>query len=120
MKSNYQKLQIWQKSFQLSLEIYEVTKDFPKEEIFGLTSQMRRSAVSIPSNIAEGAGRNTKKDFAHFLSISKSSANELETQILIAEGLKYIGSEKSEKLQSDIQEILRMITKFIQNLSSTN
>ncbi len=88
--------------------------------MFGLTSQMRRSSISIPSNIAEGAGRNSKKEFIHFLSIAKSSCNELETQILLAEGLNYIDLKKSEELQQDILEILKMLKTLIKNLSSKN
>ncbi len=116
MKSNYQKLQVWQKAMQLCIKIYSVTKDFPKEEVFGLTSQMRRSAVSIPSNIAEGKGRDSDKSFIQFLLIAKGSGDELETQVLIAEGLKYITSEKSEELQKDIQEVLKMISSLITTL----
>ncbi|MFA5010608.1 MAG: four helix bundle protein [Ignavibacteria bacterium] len=81
-------LEVWKKSIDLVSEIYEITKSFPKEEIYGLTNQIRRSAVSIPSNIAEGAGRNHDKEFIQFLYIAMGSSSELETQIFICKNLK--------------------------------
>jgi len=81
---NLQELKIWQKAINLSIGVYEITSNFPKEEKYGLISQIRRSAVSIPSNIAEGAGRNSNKEFVHFLSIANGSAFELQTQLIIS------------------------------------
>lgn len=87
MKSGYKDLIVWQKAIKLVILIYDLTKAFPQNEIYGITSQMRRSSVSIPSNIAEGSKRRTKKDFEHFLSIALGSAAELETQLIISENL---------------------------------
>jgi four helix bundle protein len=106
---NYKDLQVWQKAFELCAVIYQITKKFPKEELFGLVSQMRRCAVSVPSNIAEGHGRGSNKEFAHFLRISIGSCNELETQIMLSEKLKYIDKKISSKLQNDCNEILKML-----------
>ncbi len=97
MLKNYRELKVWQKSYHLCLTIYKVTKDFPKDERYGLISQTRRSAVSIPSNIAEGYGRKTTSDYLLFLYIAYGSLCELETQILIAKGLDYVKAEKLEK-----------------------
>ena len=87
---NYKQLKIWNKSIDLVVDIYKATAEFPRDERFGLTSQTQRSAVSIPSNIAEGAGRNSGKEFVHFLAVSNGSSYELETQILVAERLNFI------------------------------
>ena len=106
--NNYKELKIWQKSVDLAVHVYEVTKSFPKEEIYGLTAQLRRSAVSIPSNVAEGAGRNTKKDFSNFLGISYGSSCELETQIIIAEKVKLIDQLALNSIQQQIDEIQKM------------
>ena len=116
MKSNYRDLTVWQKAFDLSTKIYEITKGFPKEEMFGLVSQMRRCATSIPSNIAEGKGRDSDKELSYFLRIAKGSCNELETQILISQKLGYISSKQSEELQSDCEEVLKMLTALIQKM----
>lgn len=91
---DYKELEVWKKGILLVLEIYEAAKAFPKEEIYALTDQIKRAAVSIPSNIAEGASRNTKKEFIQFLYIALASASELETQMIIAEKLGYIKMEK--------------------------
>ena len=106
--NNYKELKVWQKSVDLAVKIYEATKDFPREEIYGLTSQIRRSAVSIPSNIAEGAGRNTKKDFNNFLGISNGSSCELDTQLIIANRVSFLDSTILEMLQQDLTEIQKM------------
>ena len=113
-------LKVWTNSINLVTMIYQVTSDFPKEELFGITSQMRRAAVSIPSNIAEGAARNSKKEFNNFLSIALGSASELETQILISRNLNYLNSNNSEKLLNDLNEIQKMIQGLMKNLKSTN
>jgi four helix bundle protein len=106
--NNYKELKVWQKSIDLAVKIYETTKTFPREEMYGLTSQIRRSAVSIPSNIAEGAGRNTKKDFNNFLGISNGSSCELDTQLIIASRVDFIDAALLEVLQKDISEIQKM------------
>ena len=96
---NYNNLQIWQLAMDLVEEIYKLTASFPIEEKFGMVSQMTRAAVSIPSNIAEGAGRNSDKDFAHFISIAIGSLYELNTQIVLSERLGYINQSQSQELQ---------------------
>ena len=95
---NYRDLIVWQKAMDLVEKVYHTTKEFPREEIYGLTSQLRRAAVSIPSNIAEGQGRRTDKEYANFLSMARGSLHEAETQILIAERLKYIKKEPTQTL----------------------
>src|SRR5688500_3857401 len=90
---NYRDLIAWQKAMDFVEKVNKATKGFPKEELYGLTSQLRRSAVSIPSNIAEGQGRRTDNEYAHFVSIANGSLHEAETQILIAERLSYLGKE---------------------------
>jgi four helix bundle protein len=114
---NYKDLEVWQKAFQLSIEIYRLTKKFPQEEKFGLTSQLRRCAVSIPSNIAEGKGRNTDRELRHFLYIAKGSANELETQLLIAEKIGYISSEELKPVLEKGDSVLKMLAKFIKAIN---
>ena len=106
---NYKELMIWKMSRELVKEIYLITKSFPDDERFGLISQMRRCSISIPSNIAEGSGRSTDKDFAHFLSMSISSAFELEAQLLVSNDLGYINDETVNKLERKINELQKMI-----------
>lgn len=98
--------------------VYEAVAIFPQEERYGLTSQMTRSAVSIPSNIAECAGRNTNREFTHFLSIAMGSMFELETQLLIAERVGYIDNVKSTSLRESLHSLQRMSTVFMNNLES--
>ncbi len=112
MAHQYQKLIFWQKSMDLVEMVYKITADFPKSEQFGLTSQMRRCSVSIPSNIAEGSKRNSNKDFYHFLTISFGSGAELETQLQIAKRLNFICEEEYEKINLFLTEIMKMINKF--------
>ncbi len=102
-------LDVWKKSIEFVTRIYEVTKNFPKEELYGLSSQMRRAAISIPSNIAEGATRKNKTEFIQFLYISMSSAAELDTQIIIAKNLNYLDTPKVQLLQDELDAICRMI-----------
>ena len=106
---NFKELKVWQSAMLLTKAIYVITDQFPEKEKFGLTSQIRRSAVSIPSNIAEGSGRGTDKDFVHFLHISFGSACELETQITLANGLTYVSHLQTEEKNEQIQEIKRML-----------
>ncbi len=102
---DYKKYIVWQKSHELVLDIYKTTRIFPKDELFALTSQMKRSSSSIPTNIAEGCGRNSDKDFCRFLYFSFGSANELEYQIMLSIDLKFIESENGQKLLFQIEEI---------------
>ena len=113
---DYKKLAVWGKSYQLTLKIYEVTKTFPKEEVYGLTSQLRRAAYSIPANIAEGSGRGTDKELAHFLQIALGSANELEFHLSLTHDLHYLETKAHQELESHILEIQRMIVGLIQHL----
>ena len=101
-------LDVWKKSIDLVTKIYKCTKDNPKEEVYGLTSQIRRSAVSIPSNIAEGSARTTKKDFSHFLAIALGSVAELETQLIISKNLGFLQDAVLEDLVSELTSIRRM------------
>ncbi|MDB5284784.1 MAG: four helix bundle protein [Bacteroidota bacterium] len=116
----YQDLKIWQKGIDLVVNVYQATSEFPKEEKFGLTSQMRRSAVSIPSNIAEGAGRNSDNDFVRFLSIANGSSYELETQVIVANRLKLLSNESCEAVCGQLNEIQKMNYIFQQRLTNKN
>ncbi|HUH32527.1 MAG TPA: four helix bundle protein [Daejeonella sp.] len=107
---NFKDLRVWQKSIDLTTEIYAMLSYFPAEEKFGLVSQMKRAAVSIPSNIAEGAGRNSNKEFKHFLSISLGSLFEIETQLIIANRLRLINTEVTQELNIKISDLQRMIS----------
>ncbi|GHT20529.1 four helix bundle protein [Bacteroidia bacterium] len=113
---NFKQLQIWQKARIFVKDIYVITKNFPKEELFCLTQQIRRAAVSIPSNIAEGAGRNSNADYAHFVDIANGSAFEVETQLYLALDLEYITQEEFEKINTDLIEIERMMYNFLLSL----
>lgn len=99
---DFKKLNVWQSSHQLVLKVYQITQFFPKEELFGLTSQMRRSFASISYNISEGAGRNSEKEFANFLNIALGSSNEAENQLILAKDLKYITNENFEILTEEL------------------
>jgi four helix bundle protein len=106
----FKELKVWKQSVDLAVDVYQMTKNFPNEERYGITSQVQRSAVSIPSNIAEGAGRNSSNEFNHFLGISSESSNELETQLIIANRLNYLSSENLEKISKQIFDIQNMIS----------
>lgn len=110
--SNFRKLIIWQKAMNLVTKTYDSTKNFPKEEIFGLTSQIRRCSISIPSNIAEGHGRESNKEYLRFLNISIGSLFELQTQLEIAKNIAYLTEEDFNTLYEDSREIERMLVSF--------
>jgi len=112
----FKDLRIWQKSIEIVSDIYILTKKFPKEELYGLTSQIRRSAISIPSNIAEGFRRYHNKEYKQFLYIALGSCAELETQIAIARMLKYITEEKETELIEKLDHICRMTSNLIKKL----
>jgi len=118
MLKNYKELKVWQKSYQLCLEMYKTTKTFPKNEGFGLTSQMRRATLSIPSNIAEGYGRKTTPEYLRFLYIAYGSTCELETQLLLSGDLGYLNKENLSELQRDIGEVERMLKALIKSLEN--
>jgi len=113
---DFRKLSVWQKSHKLAVMIYQETKKFPKEEVYGITSQLRRAIVSIPTNIAEGCGRGSDKDFAKFAQISIGSASESEYLILLSNELGYIEEDVSDHLIEKVCEIKRMLTSLIKNL----
>ncbi len=115
---NFKELKIWNNSMDLAVEVYKQTSRFPSEEKFNLISQIRRCAVSIPSNIAEGAGRNSDKEFNLFLGIAKGSSFELQTQVIISNRLKFISDEKFEVMNNSIAEVQKMITGFQSKLKS--
>jgi len=113
----FRELEVWKKSILLCKEYYIISKNFPKDELFGLTSQSRRSLYSIPSNIAEGAGRDTNPQFCQFLNIALGSSFEFETQVIIANDLDLINANDFESLMSDIRHIQNMIIRLKQNYS---
>lgn len=112
----YRDLLIWQKSMALVSEVYKLTKSFPNEEMFGLSAQLRKASVSVPSNIAEGYGRNSTKDYVRFLHIAIGSLYEIQTQIEIAFELKYLPSEDFTRLDKLMKEIERMISSLLRKL----
>ncbi len=109
-------LDVWKRSIELVASIYKITSSFPREELYGLTSQIRRSAVSLPSNIAEGAARNHVNEFRQFLYISLASGAEMETQLIISKMLSYITDEESQELINELNSISRMIQGLIKSL----
>ncbi len=113
---DYRELIVWQKAMDLVEMIYHTSVKFPKEELYGLTSQIRRASVSIPSNIAEGQGRRTTRDFLHFLGMAYGSVKEVETQVLIAERLGYIDKNHSLKLVEATTEVARLISGLTNSL----
>lgn len=114
--SHFRTLLIWQKAMTLVTAIYQATKSFPKEELFGLTSQLRRCSVSIPSNIAEGSGRESDKEYLRFLNISVGSLFELQTQLEIAKNIDYLTQEQFNKQYEDTRELERMLISFIKKV----
>lgn len=113
----HQKLEAWSKAIELVTDVYKNSEHFPKEERYGLTSQIRRAAVSIPANLAEGAGRRSQKEFAHFLSNSQGSASELETDLIIANKLGYLDEATFTKLIGQLERIGRLITGLVRHVS---
>ena len=109
-------LDAWKRSIDFVVEVYKMTETFPKEEKFGLTSQIRRASVSIPANIAEGAARRSEKEFLHFLSIAQGSASEVETEMLIANKLGFLEKENHKVLDSSLADIGRMLTGLSNHL----
>jgi four helix bundle protein len=112
----FKELEIWKRSRLFCSEVYQVTASFPSDEKFGLTNQLRRALVSIPSNIAEGSSRNSNKDFSRFLEIAIGAAYEIETQVLIAFDLRFVSIEECEKLVNELAEIIKIISRFRSSL----
>ena len=117
--NTFRDLLIWQKAMQLVTKSYSLTATFPKDELFGLTSQLRRCSISIPSNISEGFGRGTNKDYHRFLTISLGSLFEFQTQIEIAYNLNYVSEPDFNKIYEDSRELERMMSSFIKKVKST-
>ena len=115
---NFRNLQVWQKSHQLTLEVYQVTAGFPREELYGLTSQIRRSCSSIAANVAEGCGRNGEAELARFCSIALGSASELEYHLLLARDLKFIQSGEHQHFDDSTTEVKRMLTALVLKLKA--
>lgn len=116
---NYKDLKVWKQAHQFTLEVYGVTKQFPKEEIYCLTNQLRRAASSIPANIAEGCGKNSQAEFAHFLNISLGSANEAEYFLILSKDLKYLNENIFDAFVKIINEIKAMLIALISKVRST-
>ncbi len=110
---NYKELVVWEKGHLFTLKVYEVTKEYPREEIFSLTTQIRRAAYSMPANIAEGCGRCTQKELANFLQISLGSANECEYFLLLSKDLNYLNEETYQEMRIEINSIKAMLIKLI-------
>ena len=110
---NYKDLKVWEKAHEFTLKLYEITKLFPKEEIYSLTNQLRRAASSIPANIAEGCGKNSQLDFAKFLNIALGSSNESEYYLILSKDLKYLKPDDFEILSITINEIKAMLIALI-------
>lgn len=115
---DFRDIKAWHKAHELALQVYSLTENFPKEERYGLTSQIRRAAASIPTNIAEGCGRNTDADFARFLQIALGSASEVEYLLLLSRDLKLLRSKEYQDLHGNVVEVKRMLTAFVKKLKA--
>lgn len=115
---DFSKLKVWEKAHRLTLQVYRITNNFPPNERFGLTVQLRRAAASVPTNIAEGCGRNSERELARFMSIAAGSASEVEYQLLLACDLKYIQSQLYRELNQQVNDVKKMLNGFIQKLTA--
>lgn len=115
---DYKQLAVWQKAHRLAVEIYQVTMSFPKEELYSLTSQIRRAAISIPSNIVEGSGRGYDKEFIRFLQIAIGSTNEVEYQFLLAHDLGFVDTAVHQQISLQIIEVRRMLIGLVKSLNT--
>jgi four helix bundle protein len=115
---DFRELKVWEKSHLFTLQIYDITKHFPSDERFGLTIQLRRAAASVPTNIAEGCGRESERELARFMSIAAGSVSEVEYQMLLANDLKYIQDETYRELNQQANEVKRMLNSFIRKLTA--
>lgn len=120
MLHNFRELIAWQKAMQLAKNAYLLTANFPASERYGLVSQIQRAAVSIPANIAEGAGRPTPKELVHFLSFSLGSAYELETEFLLANNLMYIDEQQLEKINEEVTEVQKLVYSLMKKYQPTS
>lgn len=117
---NFKTLKVWEKGHALTLDVYRITPRFPKEELYGLTSQIRRASASIPANIAEGCGRAGRAELSRFLLVSMGSASELEYQLLLAHDLKFLNDAEYRKLEGQVVEVKRMLASFVLKLKTDN
>lgn len=118
--NNFRELTVWKKAHVLAVYIYKISQSFPKEELYGLTSQMRRACVSIPANIAEGCGRGSDADFARFLYIAMGSACELEYHLLLACDLEFLGKEVADSVIAELSEVKKMLSGLIKKLKTVS
>jgi four helix bundle protein len=116
---DFRNLQIWQRSHQLALDVYKSTKNYPKSELYGLTSQIRRSAVSIPSNIAEGCGKTGEAELVRYLRIAMGSASELEYQLILSHDLKYLLGEVFQTLEDEVIQLKKMLVVFTKKIANS-
>jgi four helix bundle protein len=117
---DFRKLAVWQKAHHLTLEVYRVTRGFPKDELYGMTSQIRRAAASVPTNIAEGCGRRSDADFARFLSIAMGSASELDYLIVLSRDLNLMNARSADALAGSATELKRMLASLIRKIEADN
>lgn len=117
---DFHDMKVWQKAHQFVLAVYRVTASFPKDELYGLTNQIRRAAVSVAANIAEGRGRGSDADFARFMQMSMGSANELEYELLLARDLGYLTAELHNTLETDVREVKQMLASFLRKLKANS
>ena len=115
---DFRKLKVWEKSHSMALSVYDASREFPKEELYGVYAQLRRAIISIPTNLAEGCGRGSDKDFKRFVQIAMGSASEAEYLLLLCRDLKYISEEKYNIFSIEIIEIKKMLTALILKLKS--
>ena len=115
---DFRKLKVWERGYRLTLEVYEVTAAFPTEELYGLTSQMRRACAAIPANIAEGCGRGSNADLARFLQMALGSTSELENHLLLARDLRILQPADHKRLSEEVVELRRMLAAFVKRLKS--
>jgi len=113
---DFRQLKVWEKAHHLALDVYKSTVTFPREEMYGLTSQIRRASVSIPTNIAEGCGRRTDADFARFIQIAMGSASETEYELILARDLEFLAKGRFEELQGKTEEVKRMLASLLKTL----
>ena len=116
---DYRKYRVWEKGHEFAIQVYQVTKQYPKDELYGLTSQLRRAALSIPTNIAEGSARNSEKEFAQFLNISSGSASECEYLLEFSNAMNYLNEENHKKLNLKIIEIRKMLNSLYTKVKYT-
>jgi four helix bundle protein len=117
---DFRSLKVWERAHKLTLSVYQITKTFPKEELYGLTSQIRRSSSSIPTNIAEGCGHDSQAELQRFFNLAMGSSSELEYQLILAHDLNYIEEKSYQTVSSELVEIRRMLNAFIRKLKFDN